>query len=76
MSIQGKISKIDPFRIGHIKLIGKTNKPICPVQAMQMYLVSMTNTPGSLFQYQSGSPLTKDALTSEPRSLLSMSGVG
>ena len=27
------------------------------------------------FQYQSGSPLTKDALTSETRSLLAMSGV-
>ena len=62
MSIQVKISKTDPFRIGHTLLIGKTNHPICPVKAMKMYLVSRTNTPGPLFQYQSGSPLTKDAV--------------
>ena len=48
--------------IGHTLLIGKTNQPICPVKAMKMYLVSRTNTPGPLFQYQSGSPLTKDAM--------------
>ena len=60
MSIQVKISKTDPFRIGHTILIGKTNQPICPVKAMKMYLVTRTNTPGPLFQYQSGSPLTKD----------------
>ena len=42
---------------------------------MKMYLATRTNTPGPLFQYQSGSPLTKDALTYEARSLLAMSGV-
>ena len=75
ISVQVKISKTDPFRIGHTLLIGKTNQPICPVKAMKMYLVHRTNTPGPLFQFQSGSPLTKDALTSETRSLLAMSGV-
>ena len=75
MSIQVKISKTGPFRNGHTILIGKTNQPICPVKAMKMYLVTRTNTPGPLFQYQSGSPLTNDALTSETRSLLAMSGV-
>ena len=75
MSIQEKISKTDPFWIGHTILIGKTNQPVYPVQAMKMYLVTRTNTPEPLFQYQSGSPLTKDALTSETRSLLAMSGV-
>lgn len=75
MSIQVKISKCDPFRVGHTILIGKTNQPICPVKAMKMYLRARTNTPGPLFQYQSGTPLTKDALTSETRSLLAMSGL-
>ena len=75
MSIQVKIMKTDPFRIGHTILIGKTNQPICPVKAMKMYLATKTNTPGPLFQYQSGSLLTKDALTYETRSLLAMSEV-
>ena len=73
MSIEVKISKTDPFRIGHTILIGKTNQPICPVKAIKMYLATKTKTPGPLFQYQSGSPLTKDSLTYETRSLLAMS---
>ena len=73
--VQVKISKTDPFRIGHTLLIGKTNEPICAEKDMKMYLVNRTNTPGSLFQYQFGSPLTKDALNFENRSLLAMSGV-
>ena len=75
MSIQVKISKTDPFRIGHTLLLGKTNQSLCPVNAMKTYLGFRTNTPGPLFQYQSGTPLTKDALTSETRSLLAMSGL-
>ena len=75
MSFQVKISKTDPFQIGHTILIGKTNQPICPVKAMKMYLATKTNIPGPLFQYQSGSLLTKDALTYETRSLLAMSEV-
>lgn len=75
MSIQVKISKTDPFRKGHTILIGKTNQPICPVKAMKNYLGARTNTPGPLLQYQSGTPLTKDALTFETRSLLAMSGL-
>ena len=49
MSIQVKISKTDPFRIGHTILIGKTNQPICPVKAMKMYLLTRTNTPVPFF---------------------------
>ena len=75
MSFQVKISKTDPFRIGHTILIGKTNQPICPVKAWKMYLATKTNIPGPLFQYHSGFLLTKDALTYETRSLLAMSEV-
>ena len=73
MSNQVKISKTDPFGIGHTILIGKTNQPICPAKVMKMHLATKTNTPGPLFQYQSGSPLTKDALTYKTRSPLAMS---
>ena len=75
MAIQVKISKTDPFCTGHTILIGKTNQSLCPVKAMKTYLQDRANTPGPLFQYQSGTPLTKDALTSEIRSLLAMSGL-
>ena len=53
--------------------MGKTNRPICP--AMKMHLRARTNIPRPPFKNQSGKPLTKDALTSEPRSLLAMSGL-
>ena len=75
ISCQVKISKTDPFQIGHTILIGKTNQPICPVKTMKIYLATKTNIPRPLFQYQSGSLLTKDALTYETRSLLAMSEV-
>ena len=74
MSVRVKISKTDPFRTGHAILVGKTDQPICPVKAMQTYLGVRSPRPGPLFQYQSGAPLTKDALTSETRQLLSISG--
>jgi len=74
MSVRIKISKTDPFRIGHTINIGITNRPVCPVMAMKTYLLARSTTPGPLFQYSSGTPLTKDALTSETRQLLSFSG--
>ena len=75
MSFQVNISKIDPAWMGHTILIEKANQLIYPVRAMKVYLVTRTNAPGPLFRYQSGSPLTKDALPSKTRSLLAMSGV-
>ena len=41
---------------------------------MKAYLSKRDRTPGPLFMYLSGQPLTKDALTSETRQLLSQSG--
>ena len=38
MSVRIKVSKTDPFRSGHTIIIGKTNQPICPVRAMQVFL--------------------------------------
>ena len=75
MSVRIKVSKTDPFRSGHTITIGKTAQPICPVRAMQVFLSSRGTFTGPLFQYLSGSPLTKAGLTSETRQLLSMSGL-
>ena len=74
LSVHIKISKTDPFRSGQTILIGKTHQPVCPVQAMKAYMSIRHHTPGPLFMYVSGKPLTKEALTSETRQLLSQSG--
>lgn len=59
----------DPFRSGQTILIGKTHQPVCPIQAMKAYLSIWNPTPGPLFKYVTGKPLTKEALTSETRQL-------
>jgi len=69
-----KLSKADPFRMGHTLLIGQTNQSICPVNAMKHYLTRRKITPGTFFILASGRPLTKDALTAETRQLLSHLG--
>ena len=74
ISVQIKISKTDPFRAGQTIIIGRTNQLICPVMAMKAYLPLRGSSHGPLFQYASGSHLTKDTLTSETRQLLSLSG--
>ena len=75
MSVRIKLSKTDPFRSGHTIIIGKTDQPICLVRAMQTFLSFRGTSTGPLFNYLSGSPLTKVGLTSETRQLLSMSGL-
>ena len=75
MSVRIKISKTDPFRSGQTIIIGKTNQKVCPVRAMTTYLSFRGTTTGPLFQYLSGTPLTKAGLTSETKQLLSMSGL-
>jgi len=74
ISVKLKVSKTDPFRVGQTIFIGKTSQPICPVEAMKCYLSRRGNSPGPLFLYASGKPLTKDALTTETRQLLSFLG--
>ena len=74
LSVHIKISKTDPFRSGQTILIGNSHQPVCPVQAMKAYMSIRHHTPGPLFMYVSGKPLTKEALTSETRQLLSQSG--
>ena len=60
--------------MGHTLLIGQTNQSICPVYAMKHYLTRRGITPGRLFIFASGRPLTKGALTAESRQLLSHFG--
>ena len=73
MTLGIKASKTDPFRSGHTITIGKTGLPLCPISAMQKYLQARDTSSGPLFIYSSGTPLTKTALVSETRALLSRS---
>ena len=72
--VKFKVSKADPFRMGQTLLIGQTTQSICPVNAMKHYLTRRGITPGPLFIFASGRPLTKDTLTAETRQLLSHLG--
>lgn len=74
ISVYIKASKTDPFRAGQSIIIGKTGLAVCPVTAMGKFLSVRRNSPGPLFRYLSGKPLTKASLTAETRSLLSMAG--
>lgn len=58
----------------HTLLIGQTNQSICPVNVMKHYFTRRGTTPGPLFIFASGRPLTKGALTAESRQLLSHFG--
>jgi hypothetical protein len=74
ISVKVKISKTDPFRLGHTLFIGRTNQSLCPVEAMKSYLIKRGRTAGPIFQYASGRPLTRESLTAETRQLLSLLG--
>ena len=53
----------DPFRKGCFVHIGLGRHPLCAVQAMMLYLASRGDTPGPLFLFTNGQPLTRTGLT-------------
>lgn len=71
-----KRSKTDPFRTGCLLTIGKTTNTLCPVRAMRNYLLQCpaSNLDQPLFQFGSGSPLTRTSLTEKLRALLRQQG--
>jgi hypothetical protein len=70
ITVEIKVSKTDPFRLGQTITVGASNSPLCPVLAMKKYLVVRKTTGGPLFVHVSGKPLTKQTLTPETRILL------
>ena len=69
-----KQSKTDPFRQGVDVYLGPTGTTICPVQAMRAYLQVRGPSPGALFRFESGSPLTRVALVEHLHRALQQSG--
>ena len=66
-----KMSKVDPFRQGHVLLITPTNTPICAVSAMRFFLQCQGNSPGPLFKFANGTFLTRNKLNCFMKSWLS-----
>ena len=69
-------SKTDPFRQGSTLTVGATSTSTCPVTALRKYLILAPRLPHKpLFQFHNGSYLTRTALTTLLRRLLTQVGV-
>lgn len=70
-----KKSKTDPFRHGVHIFCGKTDDALCPVSAMMSYLAMRGTSPGFLFQFEDGLPLTRNRLVHNLRQTLTKAGI-
>ena len=62
LKVNIKQSKMDPFRMGTKIWIGKTGGNLCPVAAVLVYMALRSPGKGPLFDFQDGSPLTRQKL--------------
>ena len=70
-----KQSKTDPFRQGVDVYLGATGTAICPVHALWAYLEKRGPSPGPLFLFHSGTPLTRASLVDRLHLALQQSGL-
>ncbi len=70
-----KAFKIDPFRKGVDVVVGRTSDKLCPVAATLAYLALRGNSPGFLFKFRDGRPLTKARFVEAVRSALATAGL-
>ena len=68
-------SKRDVFGVGAHIFLGRVDGPICPVKSLLSYLAVRGSTPGTLFLFQDGSPLSRTRLVEAVRSTLSAQGL-
>ena len=73
--IRLKCSKTDPFRQGVDVHIGRTDQTLCPVTALINYIAIRGNSPGLLFHFNDGTPLTKSKFMQQFRQLLIQAGI-
>ena len=59
ISLNIKCSKTDQGRVGCQVILGKTGDDLCPIMALLDYLARQGDKPGTLFQWQEGTPLSK-----------------
>ena len=70
-----KASKTDPFRQGIYIYVGRTDTNLCPVAAIISYIQARGQTPGPLFRFASGQPLTRDSFVKRVREGLQAAGI-
>jgi len=70
-----KQSKTDPFRMGAKLCLGRTESAICPVKAILPYLAVRGGTPGPLFIFEDGTPLTRDSFKTLLSTTLRVAGL-
>ena len=70
-----KQSKTDPFRQGVDVFLGRTDTPLCPVEALIQYLGVRSPTPGPLFVLSTGSPLSRSHLVANLHTALRQAGL-
>ena len=75
LSILLRRSKTDPFGTGTYPYIGQTGTVICPVSALLAYLAIRSPSPGPLFVFQNGTPLSRQQLVAHLRGALTGIGV-
>ena len=75
MAVHIRRSKTDPFGVGTTVYLGSTGDVLCPVKAMMAYLALRPSTPGPLFIFHDGKPLTQEQLIIHLRQALSEAGV-
>ena len=75
MEVIIKRSKCDQFARGVKLFVGATGTDVCPVAAMLGYLVLRGSSPGPLFLFTDGRPLTRDRFVSAIRIALGECGI-
>ena len=68
-------SKSDQFGAGTHLYLGRTGNTLCPVSALLAYLAIRPSTPGPLFVFQDGTPLSRRQLVLHLRDALSQIGI-
>ena len=69
-----KCPKTDPFRVGCDIYVARGNSLICPVVAFANFLALCGPSPGPLFCYEDGCPLTRQELSSTVQAILNSAG--
>ena len=75
LKIKLKSSKTDPFREGCEIHLGRTHDDLCPVSAALSWMTIRGNSPGPLFRFKSGTPLTRQLMVVKLKEALLSAGV-
>ena len=75
VSLHLRHSKTDIFGVGAVQYLGLVDGPICPVKALLAYLALRGPSPGPLFIYKDGTPLSRRGLVTALRTALSGCGL-